>query len=190
VNENEQHLKVITAPTMEPVQLEELKLHSRITSSEEDTLLFRLIRAATRKAERWCGRSFISQTWELSIDGGAPGDVVTLPRPDLQSVTSVTTYDTDNNGTVFSSASYTVEDGRASRFFLDLGASWPSSMREQRSVVVQYVSGYGDDDEDVPDDVREAVMILAAYWYEHRDEEGKLPRMVKELLATECVTWL
>jgi uncharacterized phiE125 gp8 family phage protein len=182
-------LTLITEPAIEPISLEEIKLHIRVTGNDEDTLLRRLVRAAYKKAERYAGRSFITQTWELAIDG-EPGSVVDLPKPDLQSVTSVKAYDLDNTETTFSASNYSVDTGRASRIFLNNGASWPSSLRDYRSVVVEYVSGYGDDETDIPADVRHAVHIIAGYLYEHRDEEGKIPMLAKEFLSSEVVEWL
>lgn len=69
-------------------------------------------------------------------------DKLDLPFPPLQSVTSVTTYDTSNSSSVYSSDNYTV-DLQGGRIYLDEGASWPSNLRDTNAVEVEYVAGYG-----------------------------------------------
>lgn len=106
-------LKLITAPTIEPVTLEEIKEHCRIDGAEDDNLLTSLITVARQEAEKITRRQLITATWELRLDhfpGGCfigsgntnqlsyskkliPGrgdsQTIYLPMPPLQSVTPI-----------------------------------------------------------------------------------------------------
>src|SRR5437763_16301306 len=110
---------LVTPPAIEPVTLAEAKLFARIPSADtsEDATTTSFITAARQWAEDWRGQSFISQTWDYfldqfprwydayTLDGGfTPFGAqswfgsssfgrreppILLPRPPLQSVTSV-----------------------------------------------------------------------------------------------------
>ena len=43
------------------------------------------------------------------------------------------------------------------------------TMSERQGIEIDYAAGYGVDREDVPVDLRQALLVLVAYWYEHRD---------------------
>jgi uncharacterized phiE125 gp8 family phage protein len=47
---------------------------------------------------------------------------------------------------------------------------------------VDYTAGYGDA-ADVPADLRQAVLTLVAYWYEHRDSVTTAPVGFERLIA-------
>lgn len=82
-------LKLITAPTVEPVTLAGVKNHLRIDSEDENALITALITTARQLAERDTKRAFITQTWRLYLDE-SPAEIY-LPKPPLQSVESIKT---------------------------------------------------------------------------------------------------
>lgn len=67
-----------TEPAANPVTLAEAKLHLRIDSSAEDSLISNLITAATRWAEDYCDRTFCTTQWTMRLDSfyGAIGSPV------------------------------------------------------------------------------------------------------------------
>lgn len=80
-------LRVITAPTVEPVTLDEAKLHLRVDGDAEDTLITALIGAARDYCERFTGAALAAQELELTIDST---DQIFLPLAPLDEVATVT----------------------------------------------------------------------------------------------------
>jgi hypothetical protein len=62
----------------EPVLLADAKLHLRVDSSDDDTLISSLITAARRYAEDYCDRTFVVTLWTMKMDSfyGAIGSPV------------------------------------------------------------------------------------------------------------------
>src|SRR5574341_1423176 len=83
------NLRVITPPATEPVSVETVKSHLRIDLEAEDALLDIYIAAARERGEGLARRAFLTQTLELTVDAWPADGLLKLPRPPLQSVTSV-----------------------------------------------------------------------------------------------------
>lgn len=89
-------LRVLTAATVEPVTLEEAKLHLRVDGDDDDTLIEALIAASRDYCERFTGLALSEQTLEFTVDAS---DEVFLPLAPVTSITSVTSL-VDNVETV------------------------------------------------------------------------------------------
>lgn len=83
------HLHLKTAPAVEPISLDEAKLHLKIDGADDNALITALITTARDLAERETKRAFISQTWHMYRDE-AP-EKFELPKPPLQSLASIRT---------------------------------------------------------------------------------------------------
>ena len=180
--------KLLTPPAVEPVLLAEAKLHARIDTAADDTLVASLLVAARQWVERHTGRALITQTWQGAMDGarvadgvcgsagslgvlGREGGSLILPRAPLQSVLSVQAFDETDTGVLWPSSQYFVDTLREpGRLTLRQGAVWPVAMRRANGMVVTYVVGYGDDGTAVPEPIKTAIRALVAHWYEHRGE--------------------
>lgn len=162
-------LKLITGPATEPVTVSELKTHLRIDSATEDTYLGTLIQTAREDCEQFQNRSYITQTWELTLDGW-PKFPIKLPRPELVSVTSVKYYDTADTETTYSTDNYFVDtSSEVGRIGLNYNITLPSTtLRPQNAVIIQYVAGYGGAS-DVPQRIKHAILMLAGHYYENRE---------------------
>jgi hypothetical protein len=182
-------LTLVTGPAKEPLSLAEVKAWAKIDASDEDALLVSVIAAARASAEQYLGRSLITQTWKLTLDlaqnglarglgegvydlpiSALYGDfprTFYLPKGPVQSVTSVTTYDTSNTGTVFDASNYFV-DTAGDRIVLNDSASWPSSLRAVAACEIVYVAGYGDEASSVPQPIRTALLQHAQKMYDDR----------------------
>lgn len=186
---NRRSINVTAAPDVLVVTVEEMKDSLRIDGTDDDQLLELYIKSAIDAAQQYCRRSFITQTRELVMDGFTPdGDEaaarlgsgvfniprtvfylstgeIELPYGPVQSVTSIKTFDTDNTESTFSADNYEME---ADRIFLNQGVVWPSSLRNRAAVKVTYVSGYGDEADDVPAAIRQGIRGHVQQMYECR----------------------
>ncbi|WP_434565154.1 head-tail connector protein [Thermoanaerobacterium thermosaccharolyticum] len=160
--------QLVTPPAMEPVTLEEAKLHLRIDGNEEDSLISALIMAARQKCEEYTRRAFITQTWELALDS-ASGKVY-LPRPPIQTINEVTL-----DGKIVSAENYSLIGQDAFYPKISLNAVNPAGL------VIRYISGYGSNAADVPQAIRQAILMLVAHLYEAR--EGEAPQVEYEVQA-------
>lgn len=185
------HLTLVRTvePAIEPITLSEVKEWLRIDSSDEDTIITKMIKAVRFNAEEYTRKAFITQTWKLTMqdfprdsDNFIPGfprltgrDFIRLPRTPVQSVSSVKYYDNADILQTFSSTNYTVGEDR---IYLKGTSTWPSDTREGMSVEITVVSGYGAKTTDVPEDLRQAMIEHVAFKYENRGAD-KVPDDVK-----------
>jgi uncharacterized phiE125 gp8 family phage protein len=160
-----------TAPTKEPITRTLFKEHGRITTTDDDDYIDNLIKAVRRQVEQVTGRALITQTWEYFMDGWPRGDYFKLPYPPLQSVTSVKYLESDATISTMSSGEYIVDtDSEPGRVVLDYGESWPSeTLLPANPIYTEFKCGYGDNRLDVPDDIRHAMLMLCAHYYEMRE---------------------
>ncbi len=161
---------VLQPPQQEPISPDEAKAHLRVTSADEDAYIASLITVAREWCEGFQQRAYITQTHKLTLDRFPCGRAIYLPRPPLQSVTSIV-Y-TDSEG-----AQYTVDADRyivdtvsePGRIVLSYGASWPLvTLRPAAGVEITYVAGYGDA-ASVPQRAKQAILLLVGHWYEQRE---------------------
>lgn len=142
-----------TDPTQEPVAIDQQYLWSELPPEStragdegvawpDDSMVRAVISGCRQRIENYLDISFITQTWTAYYESPFRSEIV-LPRGPLQSVTSVTSYDKDNSGTVFDAASYLQLTGRRSAITLNDGYEWPTDLRARRSMAVVYVTGYG-----------------------------------------------
>jgi len=185
-------LKLKTAPTVEPATLTEVKAHLRVDSSDEDNLLNSLITSARQYCEAFQKRSYITQTWELWLDAFPSESYINVSLPPLQSISSVKYYDTDDTEATFSSDDYFVDTkNEPGRVVLNYSKTWPSTtLRPSNGVCVEFKAGYGDAASDVPEKVKQAMLLLIGAWYEQREAITTTGLNVKEIpFAVDALLW-
>lgn len=163
--------------------------------SAEDTWITSRIKAVRRWCQDYRGESFITQTWELALDDWPKYGYLELPYGPLQSVTSVKYYDTDSTENTWSSTLYTVNiyynPGRVVPNFSEV---FPSNvLRTTQGIIAKYIAGYGDDTEDVPEELRLAMLMLVGHFYENREatftQALKAVPLVKDYLDMDRRNW-
>lgn len=194
--------QLITAPTVEPVSLSDVKSHLRITESSQDTLISGLlIPTARQRAETITRRALCTQTWELVADqfagpslvGIAYGRAYTLPAHALlidkcpvQSVTSIKYTAMDGSTVTMTPSDYIADlTSEPTRITPVFGKIWPIPMPQIASVRVRFVAGYGAA-ADVPAAVRSWMLLYIGALFENRELIAVLQRgMVAELPFVE-----
>jgi uncharacterized phiE125 gp8 family phage protein len=195
-------LTVETAPAVEPVTLTEAKQHLRVDIDDDDTYIEALIVAARQYAEEYLDRALISQQLAVRMDT-FPYEFE-LPRPPMATsgtlTTTAVTYALDPGSastavpttTTLSTSQYRVDrDDTPGRIRTVYNGTWPSHLSDPNAVTVTWWGGYGSSTSDVPQAIRNAILMIVAHLYESRQAAvatGAVPQDVpfgvKALLNT------
>lgn len=202
-------LQVTSAPAVLPVTLDEAKAQLNIDdgSNADDALLVAMIEAATAEAERFTGRALIARTltlwrdawprrfadeplWEGLREGPAdlPGPApraLALPRPPLQGVVSVSTFDAKDVEAPYDAGNYVVDTAsEPGRIVLRGAAAPPLPGRAANGIKVVYTAGYGPAFADVPAPLRHGILRSVAQLYTERGDCSA------EVAAQSAGAWL
>ncbi|GJM01785.1 MAG: hypothetical protein DHS20C08_02860 [Rhodomicrobium sp.] len=170
-------LELRTGPVEEPVSLTELKNALRIDDTADDLLLSSLITAARVMIETTTARLMINQSWGYFRKAVRGAGVVHLPLSPLQSVDEILIHHQDGSSTSLDSSAYTVDPAKMRPKLQFNNSSEPESGQHSlasnlNSLEIRFTAGYGGAASAVPDDLKQAVQMLAAHWYEQRSPIG------------------
>lgn len=185
-------ITIVTAPVNEPVTVLDAKAQSRVDITDDDDLIYAQIVAARELCELQARRAFVTQTLAVTLDAWPANGIIELPRPPLQSVTSIKYTDEDGNQSTFASSNYIVDTAN-NRVVLKSSATWPSDVLQRvAAILVTFVAGYSTS-ADVPTIYKQAILLTIGHWYENREavvvERGvniqELPIGVNRLLGID-----
>ena len=166
-------LKIITAPTVEPVSVAEAKAHLKVDISDDDALIGALITAAREECEHLTDRAIAEQTLELSLDA-FPAAGIKLPRPPVSAITSVEYIDIDGAPQALSGPDYYFDDAQEPCWILPAyGESWPSTRDDANAVIVTYEAGYAN----CPEALRAWILLRVGTLYTTRMADSDKPVM-------------
>jgi len=164
-------LSLVSGPTSEPIRLDDVKVHVRVSSTvtDEDTLLGDFISTAVEYVENFIHRRLLSQTWALTLDGFPA--CIDLPFPPVSSVTSITYVDTSGTTQTLAASSYTTDlpsgpYAPMARVYPAYGVSWPSTRDQASAVTVTFICGYGNHESHVPWSIKTAIKLMVQHWYD------------------------
>lgn len=169
-----------------PIGLSEVKVHLRLDHAYEDEYLRSLIQAACGFVEEFLGRSLLTQTWRLIWEKPKPYPphlsvletdtcAVHLPYPPLRAILSVNRL------------MPTGEKKPVRRHRLELNHQVPQLVFADvpEPVEIDFETGYGDRPVDIPAMIRQALLMVVADFYEHRDSSTvSRNSVIRELLET------
>lgn len=157
----------------EPIGLDEAKYWLSLAADKDDhdAEIERMVIEVRQEAEKLCGIPIIATAktfyfdqfpggeelgwWDGVRDGAVTANEsreIELPPGTLRSVTSLTTYDDDDNATVMSADDYFVDTER-NRIVLRSGAAWPTVARVANGIKIIAAMGWADRDS-VPSDLK------------------------------------
>ena len=161
---------LLAGPAVEPVTLSETKVFLRVSDTAEDGFISTLITAARLHIEGSTGRALISQSWRTIHDCWPQNRQIILPVAPLISIAQIIVYDSVGDPTTLSLAQFQPEtDANPARIFVPGSIVGLPEMREHNGIEIDYVAGFGATGSDVPADLRQALLSLVGYWFEHRD---------------------
>jgi uncharacterized phiE125 gp8 family phage protein len=160
-------LRLIVAPTTEPVSLQEAKDQVRQSLTTDDTLITGLIVAARIAAEQELRRALLPQTWELTLDHFP--NAIRLDNAPLISVDSVKYLDDTGTLQTLSPASYIVDDKSEPAWLQPAYTyDWPTTYPEINAVRVRFQCGYASAAA-VPQAIKQWILLMVGHYYENRE---------------------
>ena len=204
-------LELVTKPSSFPVSLQLFKIHARIDDDIEDLVINSYIASATKQAENYQERKYITQSWALYLDSfynpfysgnynqnylnyyqtsfySSKG--IPLWYPPLIQVDTIEYYDKDG---VLQTLNL-LTDVQIDKFafipaiYPGIGKDWPDTQDERiNAVKISFSVGYGSAT-DVPEEVIQAILLIAADMYERKeDKPSVMPKESEYLLSPNKV---
>lgn len=191
-------LRIITPPDDNPVSLAEAKAHLRVNTSTEDDLIMGMIKSATLQAQALTQRLFVTQTVEWILPAWPA--VIRLPIAPVKAsdgISSIKYYDESDVQQTLAAANYVARQiGPTACIFPKFDTTWPtiSATPVAEPIVIRFTAGQvlaaSPEIDIVPENVRSAIKLLVAHYYENREASvanslAELPLGVSALLMPE-----
>ena len=164
-----------TVPTLAfPVQA--LKNHLRLGTGfaddgMQDGLVESYLRAAMAAIEGRIGKALIARDFKWSLEDWRNGGEQALPVAPVASITRISLLDNDGNAEVVPLTMYRLVQDMHRPKVQASGFMLPQVPRDG-GIEIEFVAGFGPAWTDVPADLAQAVLMLAAEYYERRHEGG------------------
>jgi uncharacterized phiE125 gp8 family phage protein len=177
----------LTPPAVEPVSLTEAKSYLRLDQSDEDGLIGTLITAARLMIEAASGRMLVDQNWRIVLDRWPETSEIRLPLSPVSAIVAARVYDTGGAAQAVSVGSL-VLDKQADPPLIRMVGPVPTIGRQRGAIEIDVTAGYGATAAAVPALLRQAVLRLAARWFELRgdvvgQDAAALPAAIMALVA-------
>lgn len=184
-----------TAPAVEPLTTDEIKDWCRISTSAEDAAITRLAKSCRRTLENMLGISMVETTWDEYWDA-FPG----VLQPYRSPVLSIELFEYVNTaGTTTALVENTDYQtdlvSKPARILPAYGTVFPATRCKPNAVHLQYKAGFGDAADDVPEDVKDLLLLFIAVAYEERlpiimgsqGEEVPVPAGFRQKIANNTI---
>ena len=169
----------------------ELKAHLRLGSgfgeeSLQDEVLESFLRAAIAAVEGRTGKILMERTLSYGVMAWRRADRERLPVAPVRAIESVTLVDRLGDEAQVAPSVYRLVPDSMAPNLRSVGSALPAIPPEGRADI-RLLAGYGPGWADCPADLQQAVLLLAAHYYEYRDETaldgGCMPFGVTSLIA-------
>lgn len=166
--------RLITEPSGQPVTLQEARDFLAVTTTDADILINSVLLASVSHVEQQVRRAFMPQTWEVCYPSfPLDGEPMRPVFPPTISITSVSYFDLAGVSQTWNSSNYTsilFQGPRPSPGVVrpNVGVAYPSTYERDDAVTIRFVAGYVNP-EQIPKQLRYAILMLMAHWYEHRE---------------------
>ncbi|GAB4269089.1 MAG: hypothetical protein Kow0013_20390 [Pararhodobacter sp.] len=148
-----------------------------------DALLMQYLRAALAAIEARTGKALFVRDFLMTLSRWRWSDAQALPLAPVSAVAAVTLRDATGAPTLIDAARYRLVIDRHRPQIIATGAVLPQ-VPPSGSVEIAFTAGFGTTWEAIPDDLRQAVMLLAAQYYEARTgAEAGLPARIEALVS-------
>lgn len=164
-------LQETTQPAVLPLSATEVKTYLRIDNDSDDALIENLIAAACKLCERSTGLSLINREISLYMDAW-DNEILPLPSVPVVSVNAIKVYSSETSSSVYSASNYYVDNKNLynPRIVLKEGPVIPLPGIDVNGIEIQYTAGFGASAEYVPALLKQGMLQVIAYLYEHRGD--------------------
>lgn len=140
----------------------------------QDALLTGFLRAAISAVEGRTAKALIERTFAMTLREWRTPERQAFPLAPVSVVAGVTSVDADGVATSVPPSAWRLEPD-AVRPMLAARASLLPQVPSGGAVTVVFDAGFGPDWDDVPADLAQAVMLLAAHYYDYRHDTALGP---------------
>lgn len=170
---------LLTQTTLVPdaaLPLQALKDHLRLGTGfgqegMQDGLLLGFLRASLAAIEGRIGKATIGRDYLLTLHHWRGSDAQALPMAPATALLSLTLVDAEGVAAPFDLARLRLVKDTHRPMVSSKGQGLPQ-IPSDGQVEIGFSAGFGDDWADVPADLRQAVLMLAAEYYATRHEDG------------------
>lgn len=174
----------------------EVKGHLRLDSEAERARIESvLIPAAEQYVEAQTNRQLVTATWTYYLDDfPCSGEPIELPKPPLQSVTTVKYRDTAGVLQTWAASNYSIETQAGpyalpGRIVPNWGVLYPSVYGQPNDVAIEFIAGYGATYAAVPPLLKAALLLLVAEQFEQREESISGTSINRIPLGVSALLW-
>ena len=147
------------------ITLSDMKDFLKVTGTSEDTIIQALINAAIARAEKFMNRDLLTTTW-INYRESFYEDL-TLRRGGFQSLTTIE-YLSDESYATLASTEYQVSIGGIFGKICEIEV--PTSDKDCNDVKITFKSGFGDDSDAIPEDIKLALQMDVSFLYSNRGD--------------------
>ncbi len=166
------------------------KAHLRLGSgfaedSLQDDVLESFLQAALSAVETRTGKALFKRPFAWTVYGWRDGVAQGLPVAPVSQILEVSLTDAQGEAVTVASSAYQLVQDLHQPAVRGMAGALPS-VPANGSVTLRFEAGFGATWDEIPADLRQAVLLLAAHYYEFRQEttlsEGCMPFGVTSLL--------
>ena len=169
-------------------------IRDAVTNNEDDYISNFLIPTSRRQVEKLANRTYINQTWELYMDEFPLNDFIDIPLPPLSTVTSIIYTLTGGTATTLTAGNYIIDKtSTPGRVVLGYNETWPTAtLQPANGVKVTFDAGYGATGGTVPEDAKQAILLMCGHFYENREETttlrlSRIPYGISNILGLDRI---
>ncbi len=152
----------------------------------QDNLIEAHLRAALAAIEARIGKALMTRNFKLVLDDWRSLSQQTLPLAPVSAVTRVSVFDLNGVEMVLDGARYRLQVDLHRPILLSAGLLFPQVPTDGR-IEILFTAGYGAAWSNVPADLAQSVMLLAAQYYETRHDAAAAPQMAGLPMAVQAL---
>jgi uncharacterized phiE125 gp8 family phage protein len=175
---------LLTPPAAEPLSLGEVKEFLRVEHEADDAMIESLIASARGEVELATRRVLVTQTWRIVLHRWPPSGRIVSPASPLRTLEAARVFDSDGDAEALDTGAFLLDTSSVPGMIAFSRGVLPTPGRALAGIEFDVTAGYGEA-ADVPAPLTQAIRLLVARGYEHRDRivPDALPETVARLIA-------